>query len=183
MPTAQKIFDNTYSYIRRNPEIYQTGGSLKNLIYDDDFLLTKNMLNKIQKILDAKIKKEEWNASKGFAHDINAIDICNAIQRTIDNERKHIDYNPFKEAYNNAPMMNVRNQLMNKLGDDYIVRGGTTVPKITVTTYKYPEIAFDITPDGKNVDIVTKADKAGIDIIVKENAKNERFIEQNLASI
>ena len=38
-----------------------------------------------------------------------------------------------KEAYAcQAQMMNVRNQLMKKLGDDFTVTGGTTVPKMTV---------------------------------------------------
>ena len=156
MPSAQKIFDDTFKYIYRNDEIYKKESSLKNLIYDADFLMTKQMLSRIQKILDAKMKKEEWNLSKGLSADETNLEIYKAIQRTIDNERQHIEYDPFTEGYNNPPLMTVRNQLMNKLGDDYTIRGGTTVPKITISTYKYPEVSFDILPAGKNVEITPK---------------------------
>lgn len=67
-------------------------------------------------------------------------------------------YSEFDEAYNNAPLMNIRNQLMNKLGDDFTVTGGTTVPKVIVTSLDKPDISFDIVTDGKNVEITPKKD-------------------------
>ncbi len=64
----------------------------------------------------------------------------------------------FNEAYNNAPLMTIRNQLMNKLGDNFTVTGGTTVPKVIVTSVDKPDISFDIMTDGKNVEITPKKD-------------------------
>lgn len=56
----------------------------------------------------------------------------------------------------NANLMTIRNQLMNKLGSDFKFMGGSTVPKIIVSNVRQPEITFEITPDGKNLDIVPK---------------------------
>ena len=60
----------------------------------------------------------------------------------------------FDEAYNTASLMNVRNQLMNKLGDDFDVIGGSTVPKVKITPRKYPDWEFDITLNGQNVEVL-----------------------------
>ncbi len=62
-----------------------------------------------------------------------------------------------KETYaKQANMMTIRNQLMNKLGDDFKVTGGSTVPKIIVASEQRPSITFEITPNGQNVDIVPR---------------------------
>ena len=67
--------------------------------------------------------------------------------------------NKVNEVYaNQANMMTIRNQLMNKLGDDFKVTGGSTVPKIIVASEQRPSITFEITPNGQNVDIVPKYD-------------------------
>ena len=67
--------------------------------------------------------------------------------------------NKVDEVYaNQANMMTIRNQLMNKLGDDFKVTGGSTVPKIIVASEQRPSITFEITPNGQNVDIVPKYD-------------------------
>lgn len=60
----------------------------------------------------------------------------------------------FDEAYTNASLMNVRNQLMNKLGDDFDVIGGSTVPKVKITPRKFPELTFDITVNGCSVEVM-----------------------------
>lgn len=62
------------------------------------------------------------------------------------------------EAYTNAPLMNVRNQLMNKLGDGFDVIGGSTVPKIIVTPDKYKNIQFEIQSNGQNVEVTPVID-------------------------
>ena len=67
--------------------------------------------------------------------------------------------NNVDEVYANQPnMMTIRNQLMNKLGDDFKITGGSTVPKIIVASEQRPSITFEITPNGQNVDIVPKYD-------------------------
>lgn len=63
------------------------------------------------------------------------------------------------EAYTNqAQMMTIRNQLMNKLGDEFTITGGTTVPKIIVASSQRPSISFEITSNGQNVDITPRID-------------------------
>lgn len=71
---------------------------------------------------------------------------------------KNINKNSFNEVYNSAPLMNIRNQLMNKLGDAFKATGGGTTPKVIITSVEDPELSFDITTDGKNVDITPKHD-------------------------
>ena len=64
------------------------------------------------------------------------------------------------EAYAQSPqMMTVRNQLMNKLGDDFSAIGGSMNPKIIVKYEVDPKIDFEITPNGKNLDVVGRIDK------------------------
>lgn len=66
----------------------------------------------------------------------------------------------FDEAYAQSPqMMTVRNQLMNKLGDDFSAVGGSMNPKIIVKYEVDPKIDFEITPNGKNLDVVGRIDK------------------------
>lgn len=66
----------------------------------------------------------------------------------------------FDEAYAQSPqMMTVRNQLMNKLGDDFSAVGGSMNPKILIQYKQNPKIDFEITPNGKNLDIVGRVDK------------------------
>lgn len=66
----------------------------------------------------------------------------------------------FDEAYAQSPqMMTVRNQLMNKLGDDFSAVGGSMNPKILIQYKQNPKIDFEITPNGKNLDIVGRIDK------------------------
>lgn len=62
------------------------------------------------------------------------------------------------EAYTNAPLMNVRNQLMNKLGAGFDVIGGSTVPKIIVTPNRYKNIQFEIQSNGQNVEVTPVID-------------------------
>lgn len=62
------------------------------------------------------------------------------------------------EAYTNAPLMNVRNQLMNKLGDGFDVIGGSTVPKIIVTPNNRKDIQFEIQANGQNVEVTPVID-------------------------
>ena len=50
-----------------------------------------------------------------------------------------------KEAACSPAMLNVKNQLINKLGDDFIIKGASTVPKITIQSKDYPDISFDVT--------------------------------------
>ena len=71
------------------------------------------------------------------------------------------------EAYEQIPLMTIRNQLMNKLGDDYTAIGGSMNPKVLISYVEDPTLEFEITPDGKNVSIVTKYDKVP-DIIHKK---------------
>lgn len=62
--------------------------------------------------------------------------------------------------YNQSPqMMTVRNQLMNKLGDDFNAVGGSMNPKTLIQYKQNPKIDFEITPNGKNLDIVGRIDK------------------------
>ena len=66
----------------------------------------------------------------------------------------------FDEAYAQSPqMMTVRNQLMNKLGADFSAVGGSMNPKILIQYKQNPKIDFEITPNGKNLDIVGRIDK------------------------
>ena len=66
----------------------------------------------------------------------------------------------FDEAYAQSPqMMTVRNQLMNKLGDDFSAVGGSMNPKILIQYKQNSKIDFEITPNGKNLDIVGRIDK------------------------
>lgn len=58
------------------------------------------------------------------------------------------------ETYTNAPLMNVRNQLMNKLGDGFDVIGGSTVPKIIITPDRYKNIQFEIQANGQSVEVM-----------------------------
>lgn len=68
-------------------------------------------------------------------------------------------YDEIDEAYEQIPLMTVRNQLMNKLGDDYKAIGGSMNPKVLISYVDDPKLEFEITPDGKNVAIMTKYDK------------------------
>lgn len=62
--------------------------------------------------------------------------------------------------YDQSPqMMTVRNQLMNKLGDDFSAIGGSMNPKILIQYKQNPKIDFEITPNGKNLDVVGRIDK------------------------
>lgn len=58
------------------------------------------------------------------------------------------------EAYTNASLMNVRNQLMNKLGADFDVMGGSTTPKIIITPDRYKNIQFEIQANGQSVEVM-----------------------------
>ena len=60
------------------------------------------------------------------------------------------------EAYEQIPLMTIRNQLMKKLGDDYKATGGSMNPKVLISYVDDPKLEFEITPDGKSVAIVTK---------------------------
>ena len=69
-------------------------------------------------------------------------------------------YDEIDESYAQSPqMMTVRNQLMNKLGDDFSAIGGSMNPKIIVKYEVDPKIDFEITPNGKNLDVVGRIDK------------------------
>lgn len=63
-----------------------------------------------------------------------------------------------KESACSPAMLNVKNQLMHKLGDDFIVKGASTVPKITIQSKDYPDISFDVTEEQKALTIVPKHD-------------------------
>lgn len=58
------------------------------------------------------------------------------------------------EAYTNASLMNVRNQLMNKLGAGFDVIGGSTVPKIIITPDRYKNIQFEIQANEQSVEVM-----------------------------
>lgn len=70
-----------------------------------------------------------------------------------------VEYDEIDEAYAEIPLMTVRNQLMKKLGDDYKAIGGSMNPKVLISYVDDPKLEFEITPDGKNVAIMTKYDK------------------------
>ena len=55
-----------------------------------------------------------------------------------------------------AALMTLKNQLMDKLGSSFIVKGGSLTPKVTVYSEEEPDTTFDITTDGKNVEITPK---------------------------
>jgi hypothetical protein len=57
-----------------------------------------------------------------------------------------------------ASLLTIKNQLMNKLGSAFKSIGGSMNPKVTVYREDDPDTSFDITTDGKNVDIVPKYD-------------------------
>ena len=57
-----------------------------------------------------------------------------------------------------ASLLTIKNQLMNKLGSAFKSIGGSMNPKVTVYREDDPNTSFDITTDGKNVDIVPKYD-------------------------
>lgn len=57
-----------------------------------------------------------------------------------------------------ASLLTIKNQLMNKLGNAFKAVGGSMNPKVTVYSEEDPDTSFDITTDGKNVDIVPKYD-------------------------
>ena len=57
-----------------------------------------------------------------------------------------------------ASLLTIKNQLMNKLGSAFKAIGGSMNPKVTVYREDDPETSFDITTDGKNVDITPKYD-------------------------
>lgn len=62
------------------------------------------------------------------------------------------------EAYNTAPLMNVRNQLMNALGDVFEFIGGSMNPKFTMTYKEDPTISFDVSLSGNNIEMLPKHD-------------------------
>lgn len=62
------------------------------------------------------------------------------------------------EAYNTAPLMNVRNQLMNSLGNKFDFIGGSMNPKFTMTYKNDPSLSFDVSLSGNNIDMTPKHD-------------------------
>ena len=62
------------------------------------------------------------------------------------------------EAYNTAPLMNVRNQLMNAVGDVFEFIGGSMNPKFTMTYKEGPTISFDVSLSGNNIEMLPKHD-------------------------
>lgn len=55
-----------------------------------------------------------------------------------------------------SALITLKNQLMNKLGNSFVVKGGSLTPKVTVYSEEEPDTTFDITTDGKNVEITPK---------------------------
>lgn len=71
-------------------------------------------------------------------------------------EMKHL-FSAFNESVS-ASLLTIRNQLMNKLGNAFKAIGGSMTPKVTVYPEDDPDTSFDITTDGKNVEITPKYD-------------------------
>lgn len=55
-----------------------------------------------------------------------------------------------------APLLNVKNQLMKVLSDTFEFIGGSTVPKFTMKSKEEPDVSFDVTMTGNNVDVTPK---------------------------
>lgn len=65
----------------------------------------------------------------------------------------------FEECYaDNASLQNVKNQLMNKLGDEYEITGGFTIPKFVIHSKSYPSIEFEVTTRNGGIDVLPKRD-------------------------
>lgn len=55
-----------------------------------------------------------------------------------------------------APLLNVKNQLMKVLSDTFEFIGGSMVPKFTMKSKEEPDVSFDVTMTGNNVDVTPK---------------------------
>lgn len=155
MGRAETIYRRTLADIRNIVNDYDT---------DNDFCMSdfsiergegvsKRELTMIQNMLNRDYDKIQWNHKRGFVTDEQYMfqsKVYDAMQRTI-NKARHYHLG---ESYAGASLMNVRNQLMNKLGDDFDVIGGSTVPKVKITPKNYPEWTFDITVNGQNVEVL-----------------------------
>ena len=154
MGRAETIYRRTLADIRGIVKDYETDDQfcMSDFSIERGESVSKREMTMIQNMLNKDYEKLQWNHKRGFVTDEQYMfqeKVYDAMQRTIDKARKfHLG-----EAYNAAALMNVRNQLMNKLGDDFNVMGGSTTPKIIVTPNKYKDISFEITSNGQNMEM------------------------------
>lgn len=80
------------------------------------------------------------------------LNVCTRSQKATESEED------MSEAYNTAPLMNVRNQLMNTLGSHFDFIGGSMMPKFTITYKDNPKYTFDVSLNGSNIEMTPKYD-------------------------
>jgi len=60
---------------------------------------------------------------------------------------------PVQEAACTASLLNVKNQLMNLLGNDFEFIGGSLIPKFTIKSRMKPDVAIEVNIVGPNVEV------------------------------
>ena len=156
---ALKMFDATYKFFLDNPDAVECGVVKKNLVRNES--VNQSILIEVEKIID-----EKWQLTKDHLHECikrgsdsyneeydRTMSILNSIKQTVDSEWHMLNSDEVDEAYAPASLMTVRNQLMNKLGDEFEATGGSTVPKVKITSLKDPSMSFDIVIKGQNVEV------------------------------
>ena len=58
-----------------------------------------------------------------------------------------------QEAACNASLLNVKNQLMNKLSGEFEFIGGSLVPKFTMKSNEKPDVAFEVNVNGQSIEV------------------------------
>lgn len=155
MGRVETIYRRTLADIRNIVQDYETDDQFRmsDFSIEPGDAVSKREMTMIQNMLNKDYEKLQWNHKRGFVTDEQYMfqsKIYDAMQRTIDKAR----YYHLGEAYTNASLMNVRNQLMNKLGAEFDVMGGSTTPKIIITPDKYKNIQFEIQANGQGVEVM-----------------------------
>ena len=174
MTVADKIYKDTYSYIYRNLMANDESGVSRDVIYPliyDDRIITMYIIKELEKRLQ-KDYKDTDRLFRIFRDDGDRLvdaqykkDVLDQLARAIAREKektkkfnKELRNGYMEEAYNTAPLMNVRNQLMNNLGGKFDFIGGSMNPKFTMTYKKDPSISFDVALSGNNIEMTPKHD-------------------------
>lgn len=150
-----EYFVGAYKKADKNGEPFRYDGD--NVLYDD-FIITKDED-------EATAFAHSYN-EKGYYTLVDYSDGKPDAERDVD----YYVYEPYtmKDLFSaldesaaavaSAPLMNLKNQLMNKLGAAFTVIGGGMIPKVTVYADEEPDDQFEITTDGRNVDVLPKHD-------------------------
>lgn len=147
---------------------------------NEDIELTQNILTKCVKLADVKIvnqekkiqRLEKLNIEVSF-HEIFELFLLKTVKNTLESIRKNtIKFNrelrgerferkhkrSVSETYAQAPLMNIKNQLSNILGNDFEITGGGIIPKFVIKPINYPNIEFNVTQSNGGIEITPVVD-------------------------